>query len=105
MSDTFLDATLFRPSGYESVTVADSATPTTPSDEQLRAWTLGFVGALTDDHEVRLPLTRGYQLIAANRTTGERSLIFGGASGETVTVTSGSWKTLVCDGTGYYAVN
>lgn len=100
MAVDFLDY-LFRPSGYENVTISDSATPTVPTDEQLRAWTLGFVGALTAQRTVRLPLTRGFQCTVANLTSGGHSLVIGGNTGNTVTLAPNEVCTIVTDGTHY----
>jgi hypothetical protein len=100
----FLDATLFRPGGYDTVTVSDSATPTTPTDEQLRSWALNCIGATTADRFLRLPLSRGYQAVVVNSTTGGHAMIAGGATGGTVTVPPGSTITVLCDGLGYRQV-
>jgi hypothetical protein len=101
MPDTYLDMSLFRPSGYENVTVADSATPTKPTEEQLRAWTLGAVGPLTATRKMQLPLTRGYQATVANLSSGGWPLEVGGATGNVVTLAPDEVATVVTDGVNY----
>jgi hypothetical protein len=101
MPDTYLDMSLFRPSGYENVTIADTATATQPTEEQLRAWTLGAVGPLTATRKMQLPLTRGYQATVANLTSGNQVLEVGGATGNVVVLAPNEVCTVVTDGVHY----
>jgi hypothetical protein len=98
---TFLDETLFRPSGIASVTIEDGSVTTTPSDEHLACWALVCVGALTADGIMRLPMRAGAQWVVSNQTTGSRALTITGGSGSTVTLVPGEWSAVLCTGKGY----